>query len=51
MMISVDDAKAHILPKGNLDERDAERCVVVVEAIDGPGGFGLALVELVVGGV
>ena len=47
----MDDANAHILPKGNLDESDAERCVVVVEEIDGPGGFGLALVELVVGGV
>ena len=47
----MDDANAHVLPKGNLDESDAERCVVVVEAVNGPGSFGLALVELVVGGV
>ena len=45
----MNDANAHVLPRGNLDESDAERCVV--EAVNGPGSFGLALVELVVGGV
>ena len=46
----MNDANAHVLPIGNLDESDAERCVV--EAVNGPGSFGLApLVELVVGGV
>jgi hypothetical protein len=47
----VDVANAHVLPVGNLDESDAERCVSMMEAVDGPGSFGLALVELVVGGV
>ena len=51
MMISINEARSHILPGGSLDdESDAERWIVVVVAVDGPGGFCLALVELVVGG-